>query len=317
MTSNEDWKDLSRIVQIAPGKPGEPDEEHAELQLHKSRTYFDLRFEIFELKWLFESSGIRLDASSDLRRHMTEALAFIDAWERGDPSEPNGLIGLLFVDTIVQAVLPLRDLPVEKRKRFLAPLVSGSLHPLLRAHSKAKDILWELALWNICLERGFKARLEEPDILLRLNSKDLGVSCKKVYSEKNFKKVLSVGVSQMVDAGVSGIIAVNIDDLLGEGQFVVAPDHQNFFSGVSNLNVDFIVKHQKLLERYLPSGRAIAVLVSCQAFGLVNEALNLTRQFAIWAHPRMPPEKLALLREFRDGLFGSNDEFDEVTENRK
>jgi hypothetical protein len=304
VSSNDEWEEIHRSARTVAAGAGKPDDEHINLQLRNTRTFMDLRGEIFQLKELFASSDVKLEATSDLYRQLIEAIAYITDWERGETGNPDWLLSLRFVDSVVQAVLPLGDLPIAKRRRYLMPLLSGNLHPLARAKSNAKDILWELTLWSICRQRGFEAELEEPDILLGLKSRKVGLSCKKVYSEKNVEKVLSVGVSQLAKAAVPGIIAVNVDDLLGEGQVVIAPDHYNYFGCVSNMNVEFIVRHQRLLEKYLPVGRAIAVLVSCQDFGYVNEELHLTRQFAIWAHPHMPSDSLDLLHEFRDGLLG-------------
>lgn len=39
--------------------------------------------------------------------------------------------------------------------------------------------------------------LEEPDLLIAGSTDEIGVACKKLYSDANFSKVLSVAVSQI------------------------------------------------------------------------------------------------------------------------
>ncbi len=149
--------------------------------------------------------------------------------------------------------------------RVLGELLDGDINLLARSRSKAKDTLWELELLRIMRVNGIHSVLDEPDLLLAGTTDEIGVACKKLYSDANFSKVISVAVSQIRRSMKLGLVAVNIDDLLPANAILKA-DNQAIASQMINSRIGaFMAKQEHYLRRYLEPGRAIAVVVSCAA----------------------------------------------------
>jgi hypothetical protein len=149
--------------------------------------------------------------------------------------------------------------------RVLGELLNGDINLLTRFRSKAKDTLWELELLRMLRANAIHAVLGEPDILLAGSTADIGVACKKLYSDANFAKVISGAVGQIQRSERLGLVAVNIDDLL-PGNAILNADNQAAASKIINDRLSaFMMTQERYLRRYLEPGRAIAIIVSCAA----------------------------------------------------
>lgn len=228
-----------------------------------SQTYLDIKEKALALERLYSDSAVALSALSSLGRLIADAKDLSGSWLMGQAEKhPMTLlfrVGLF--DRIVDAVLPLRDVP--DRARFLATLASGTLDLLERTRSNAKDILWELELWATLKRRSFGATLQEPpDIVVHFGKTRIGIACKKLYSDKHVQNVLSQAVAQ-IEAGFDlGIVAVNIDDLIPANQILQTPSHESMTQFIRDINARFLASHERHFRKYLASGRVISAMVS-------------------------------------------------------
>jgi hypothetical protein len=221
------------------------------------------KLEGLELLQLFRKQRLNPDRSTSLIRLIDGTTRFSDALLMANDHEQSyaDLFCALQVSRIVAAVNAVRDdaaLP-----RVLGELLDGDMNLLARSQSKAKDTLWELELLRIMRTNGIHAVLDEPDLLLAGTTDEIGVACKKLYSEANFSKVISVAVKQIRRSLKMGLVAVNIDDLL-PADAVLKADSEAVASQMINTRIsDFMVRQEHYLRRYLEPGRAVAILVSC------------------------------------------------------
>lgn len=271
-----------------------------------SETYLRIKEKALSIELLYVDSNVRLVATSDLARLITDSKLLSDSWLMGQAE--NHPMTLLFrsglLDRIAEAVLPLRDIP--DRARFLEALTSGSLDLLDRKRSKAKDTLWELELWAILKRRSFAATLQEPpDVVVAFGESRIGIACKKIYSERHVQNVLSQAVAQIESAFDFGVVALNIDDLVPPNQILRTPTQETMGQFINNLNMRFLAKHERHFRKYLASGRVISAMVSTSVLADVSQArtrFNHARQSTIWTIPGLSKEKDRQLRNFYDVL---------------
>ena len=166
---------------------------------------------------------------------------------------------------------------------------------------KAKDTLWELELYQILRAHSIKASLGEPDIVANYSGAQVGIACKKFYSESNVSKVLSNAVGQIEKTFELGIIAINLDDLLPADSIIKVKTLEQMSGALVQRNDDFLRAHERHLRRYLTPGRALSALISCSAFAIVTESqrpLMNARQSTVWHIPGLPMEKEQRMNQF-------------------
>ena len=181
-------------------------------------------------------------------------------------------------------------------------MTKGSLDLLQRDNSEAKNFLWELELLHMLRSHGVVAILKEPpDIVAEFEGSKIGIACKKIYSENNFEKVLSDGVSQIEREYDFGIVAINIDDLTPPGSLFVASSQVEMGDEISKLNDVFIKKHERHFRKYLSTGRILSALVSTAVLADLKKErvrLNNARQSTVWMIPGLTREKTKVFNNF-------------------
>ena len=204
------------------------------------------------------------------------------------------------LDRIADVVLPLQT--VTDRAKYLRLLTSSSLDSLDRQTSKAKNLLWELELWSMLRSHDLDAALREPpDIVVSFEGFEMGLACKKFYSEKHVQNVLSEAVAQIESAFEFGIVAVNLDDLFPANQILRTATHQAMGRYIADFNANFIRSHDRHFRKYLETGRVVSALVSTSVLADVQHGrprFNYARQSTVWMIPGLEAEKKKQLKSF-------------------
>lgn len=133
-----------------------------------------------------------------------------------------------------------------------------------RRQSPGKDTLWELDVFRRLILGGANARFEEPDLVVPLfdGYGDYGIACKKVYLEAGFVRALEYGCAQLKNAGLRGIVAFNLDDLMEEKAVLHAPSHNALHAEVQRRTRQFISRHITKLQRTIARGGCDGVMLS-------------------------------------------------------
>lgn len=272
----------------------------ADMWKYQSSTYAQIKGRAVELLQRFEANGLHVRRSSSIQILVQRASELSDAWlcDKLHTVTFDHVLAMLQIDRIATAALAI---PRAHEEAFLKDLLNGSLDLLKREQSKAKDTLWELELLRILTDHQIPAELREPDILFSLSGPELGVACKKLYSESNVSKVVSNAVSQIEREAEFGIVALNIDDLLPADVLLKAETTEKMSRSLVNFVQDFMGRHERHFRRYLQPGRAIAILTSCSTIAdlsVVKAKFVNARQSVAWAIPGMSPDKERQLDEF-------------------
>jgi hypothetical protein len=134
---------------------------------------------------------------------------------------------------------------------------------------------------------------DPPDIVLNFNVGNLGIACKKIYSEKNVEKTLSQAVEQVEDFEV-GVVAMNIDDLTPADTVLRVSNQREMDSILQRHSAEFLQRHERHFRKYLSKGRLVAALVSVHVIADVAEwrvRYNNSRQSTFWSIPGLDPAR--------------------------
>lgn len=273
----------------------------SDFTMRDSSSYLTVKQRGLDLQELYRKNSLVIHPQSYLAKLIEDTSTLSDAWFCNDQAHATAfhLFSASQLDRVANAALPLGV--SEQANRYLSDLLIGSLDLLNRERSKAKDTLWELELWQSLIRMGMHATLEEPDIVVTFDGARIGISCKKFYSENNVSKVLSNAVSQFEDNFDFGMIAINLDDLTPAGSILRAASIDQMMEMISQINFEFIKRHERYFRKYLEPGRAIAAFVSTSVIADVVTAkpnFNNSRQSMLWNIPGLPPDKEKQMRNF-------------------
>ena len=200
-----------------------PTGSQAELSGKSTSTYLEIKEKANRVAQLYLTHGIDLDPQCGLAQLISASQNLSDAWFCNRRLDVVDLVRAGFMQQVADNVLPLAGIPGIARE--LRRLTSGTLDNLDRNRSIAKNALWELEMLAYVRSCGVSAELAEPpDLMMALPAAEIGVACKRMYSVKNFSKVLSEGVQQINASGHAGLIAVNLDELLPARQMLKLKD---------------------------------------------------------------------------------------------
>jgi len=208
-------------------------------------SFLQVKDKAVEIEGLFRMHGLALPQASQLAMLINNCKRLWEEWfmNRMDRLNMNMLFTALHLDRIAEAVLPLREAP--NCRSYLQSICDGSLDFFKREKSRAKDIFWEIETWAILKRKLPNVSLcEPPDILVDFGNANIGIACKKIYSEKHVQNVLSQAVSQIEKNLDVGIVAVNIDDLVPADKVLKAASFQEMTQVVRGLNESFIQRHE-------------------------------------------------------------------------
>lgn len=184
-------------------------------------TYAQVVEKATRVKSLLESRNIRLNSFSVLGQLMKKTEALSIEWTLGErnPGWQDRLLSALHVNRICSAVLGVGS--DHGAQEALKRVASKDMNLPLHAQSQGKDAFFEIELADYLLRHGMMAILAEPDILLKLDSLDYPIACKKINSLSNLRGQLRKGVRQLRPFGGVGLIALNVDFLVPENSMLV------------------------------------------------------------------------------------------------
>lgn len=246
-------------------------------------TYLQIKEKAIAIEALYVENGLRIPPTSRFAQLITNAKNLWKNLILDNISNEMVFHGIHF-DRIADAVLPLHN--HINAAEYLMKLLSGNLGFFERDPSSAKDFFWEIELWSKLRRKIPQTFLQDPpDIIMSFENTEIGVACKKFYSEKHVQSVLSNAVHQVEGSFEFSIVAFNIDDLLPQGVIGKFRNDRHLANVLQALNRDFIKRHERHFIHYLADDRLPAILVSTT---VIADILNMTprlhnaSQWTIW-----------------------------------
>jgi len=263
-------------------------------------SYLEVKLQAKAVAQMYRDSGIQLNANCDLAKHIAAAVEVSDYWltDKSRELQVETLFRGIQMDRIASSVLAAKKSP--RISEHLRHLAGGSLNILDRRPSKAKSTLWELELYALLSTRAVVADLDEPDIVARINGMSIGIACKRIFSDGNVEKTLSVGVKQIEAVSQYGLLAINIDDLWPANQLRLATSEQYLAHTLSQENLEFLRRHERHFTKYLSSGRVMGAMIASGGIGYVKPAYVSARQFTTWTMPGLEAAKAKVLKDLEE-----------------
>jgi hypothetical protein len=182
--------------------------------------------------------------------------------------------------------------------RHLGRLV-GAWDPFSAERCEAADFFWELQCMHSLRSAGIEVTLQEPpDLVATVEGVEVGIACKKIYSEKSTEKQLSKGVAQAEKVLECGVVAFNIDALYA-GQIPMRFESLGHMRRLlDEHNLAFLRTQEDRLRDYMEVGRTVAGYASTGGLAIVpngEATLNAVRWTTVWNTPALPePQRRAM-----------------------
>lgn len=290
----------------------EQEHDKSDADPDRSWTYAEIAARCVRLREQFAARGLRVHEASALGTVLREAIALAREWDhesRGltpmpvDEAALRRLITSLHANRISGAVMEVADDP--SAAELLARIAKNQLNLSDREQSKAKDALWEIELLSKVKARGLAARLvEPPDIVIRLDSEDIGVACKKVYSERGAEDQVRKGCVQL-SSFKGGVVALNLDQLVPKDNILSAATRSGASEVLHRLLVGFVNRNLHRLERFVKGGRCDGLLLCITAEADLYESrvrINSVSETMIWTMEGAPRARVDRLRRLGECL---------------
>ena len=259
----------------------------SDITVRSKTNYLEIKARAKQIEDIYEKANIQIPSNSGLGELIKTAKDLSDNWLLGNKGNLNYQMFFLtmHLDRIADPLLLLNN--EDTKDKYLKELLSGSLNFFDGKTSHAKDIFWELEAWAKIRKRFASAYLQEPpDIVVDYDDSQIGISCKKLYSEKHVQNVLAEAVNQIEQAFEFGIVAVNIDDLLPAEAVLKMENSDAVTERLNQINLDFIKRHFRHFTKYLSASRIISAIVSTSIITDVPSEKPRFRnayQWTVWA----------------------------------
>lgn len=165
-------------------------------------------------------------------------------------------------------------------RQFFSDLQNGNLNFWNSEQSKAKDTEWELFLWS-CLNRNMpnSAELLEPDILLHLPFRCIGIACKRAYSEGSVARQIEAGERQIRAGRIPGIVAISLDFIVDKEQSIYSHITTENVETLQHGTIDFFERiwqkiGPKISKKYLRKGRLLGLIFGLQSYVAFRDKPN-------------------------------------------
>ena len=284
------------------------------VQLHgvdrsdRVQTYAQIAETVMRVQAAIEVRGFKCRPHSALGLLFRKALALNEQWE----ARTNGqdILTLIQADEavrIAQAVEAVLHEPAAEDA--IKRITKSDMNLSTRQLSQGKDALWELDLHLFLQNRKVPVRIQEPDLVVSLPDLlgDYGVACKKVYSENSVEKQLQKGCQQLCAMGVPGVVAFNLDDITPQRSILVQATRLAANDFLHGLNIAFMERHRRVLQKAVMSGSCDAILLATAAqadIAGMSPRFNRVAQFTLWTvHEARAAThiRIAALRRLIDG----------------
>lgn len=280
----------------------------SDLAVHSRTTYFEIKDRAKQIERIYEGLNISIPPNSGLGELIKTAKELSDNYLLGKNEKLSYqmMFSSMHLDRIADVLLLLANEP--DSGKYLTVLLSGSMNFFDREPSHAKDIFWELEVWAKIRKKLGSTYLEEPpDIVVDYDDSHIGISCKKLYSEKHVQHVLSQAVKQIEKAFEFGIVAINLDDLLPPDVVLKQGSSDAVTEKLCQINEEFINRHIRHFYKYFAKSRIISVLISTSVITdtpTERPQFRNTNQWTIWTVAELEERHRRQLSKFYQTIMG-------------
>lgn len=231
------------------------------------------------IKELFAQNKLKLNESS----HLGKLLKTVENSELGKV-KPLELFSILDINRVYEALVIFETTGIEKN--ILNRIRKGKLDFNDSSDDDGKNILFELEIAASFLKKRIPVKFEEPDLIVELLGKKIGIACKKINSIKRIQQALSKGTKQNIKQKVDyAIVALNIDNYHPIGHLLEKKTRNDALDFIHERNMELYFEQKKEFDKYLNDGRLQSVFIDSRIKTDITEETprfnNLTMTTAI------------------------------------
>jgi hypothetical protein len=254
-----------------------------------------------KVRALYAERALRLHRDSVLGILLREAEALNRDWESGR-SGTGDIRRLVSAGHANRIIHVLDQVGCEPGAEEALRRIAGNVDLAGRQQSQGKDALWELELFVNCRTRGVEvAIVDPPDLVLRLSLGELGVACKKIYSENGVEAQIRKGGKQLAPYKGVGLIALNLDDLLPADAILRAENIDGAGKILAATIDQFVDRHGRVLQRAVLERRCDGFLLSAHTQADIvgsRVRFNNYSHTTVWTVETAATESRARIEEF-------------------
>ena len=207
------------------------------------------------IKELFAQNKFKLNESS----HLGKLLKTVENSELGKVKSLE-LFDILDINRVYEALVVFETIGIEKT--ILSRIRKGKLDFNDSSDDDGKNILFELEIAASFLKKGILVKFEEPDLIVELLGKKIGIACKKINSIKRIQQALSKGAKQNKEQNVDyAIVALNIDNYHPIGHLLEKKTRNEALDFIHKRNKNLYFEQKKEFDKYLNNGRLQSVFI--------------------------------------------------------
>ncbi|ABV67584.1 hypothetical protein Abu_1328 [Aliarcobacter butzleri RM4018] len=205
------------------------------------------------IKELFAQNKLKLNELS----HLGKLLKTVENSEKGKSLE---LFDILDISRVYEALVVFETIGIEET--ILNRIRKGKLDFNNSSNDDGKNILFELEIAASFLKKGISVKFDEPDLIVELLGKKIGIACKKINSIKRIQQALSKGTKQNIEQKVDyAIVALNIDNYHPIGHLLVKRTRKDALDFIHKRNKNLYFEQKKEFNKYLNDGRLQSVFI--------------------------------------------------------
>lgn len=204
---------------------------------------------------LFKKNELTINNSS----HLGKLLFSIENIKTDKVTESQ-TIKILDLNRLYSALTVMEIQEVDKS--ILKRLRKGKLDFDDPINDDGKNILFELEIATLFIEREIKVQFDEPDLIIELKDKKIGIACKKVNSIKGLDKAIKKGMKQNKIADVDyAIVAINIDNYHPVGHILCKETKEKAMDFIHERNEFFYKEQARHINKYLNDNSLQSVFI--------------------------------------------------------
>ncbi|MGB6329361.1 MAG: hypothetical protein WBF48_10570 [Halarcobacter sp.] len=194
---------------------------------------------------LFKKNELTINNSS----YLGKLLISIENIETDKVTESQ-TINILDLNRLYSALIVMEWQEVDKS--ILKRLRKGKLDFNDPKNDDGKNILFELEIAALFIEKGIRVKFDEPDLIIEFEGKEIGIACKKVNSIKGLDKAIKKGMKQNKTSNVDyAVVAINIDNYHPVGHILCKETKERAMDFVHERNEAFYKKQARHINKYL------------------------------------------------------------------
>jgi len=157
-------------------------------------------------------------------------------------------------------------------------------------HTEPRDYLFELFIAAQLKNAGYYVQFAEPDIVIRNNSNNIYIACKRPNSENNLENSLKKAKKQIIRKG-RGLIALSLDKLLNKDFGILKiRENESYSNKMDRFFKPYIREKRANIKRWIADRKVFGIIYTFGCVSAFHDQKMFTASYKITFDPLCPPQ---------------------------